>query len=224
MIQKEAAVAGEQGERQAKMSEQNDESKGESCGPDCCCGTAGGGSGKKWMICGAVALAAVVVVAAHVSRTRAADTPKHGYAAAMPVVAPANVAKPALNAGVWGVPLKALAELNLVASNTEAVFVVVPSSDGDRTVAIQKEVTAAAATLITRRTKIGTFILSQDSQEYAGLAKQIGAPAVIAMCKGGGMASVQDKQVTQESLLKAFVGASRPSGCGPSGCGPGGCN
>ena len=206
------------------MSEQSDESKGESCGSDCCCGTAGGGSGKKWMICGVVVLTAVVIVAAHVSRTRAAGTPKQGYMAAVPAVVPVHAATPALNVGGWGTPLKTMAELNLVASNTEAVFVVVPSGDGERTAAIQKEVTAAAATIAKQGTKMGTFILSRDSQEYAGLVQQVGTPAVLAMCKGGGMAAVQDKQVTQESLLKAFVGASRPPACGSSGCGPGGCN
>ena len=37
--------------------------------------------------------------------------------------------------------------------------------------------------------------------------------------------ALQQKEVTQDALMKAFVGASRPrSGCGAGGCGPRGCN
>ena len=212
------------------MSEQNDDQKQEAgaCGPGCSCGTTGGGSRMKWVICGVVALAAVATAAVHVSRTHAAESQAkpQDYATAIPVVATVESAKPPAEVGGWGVPLKTLAELNVVASNTEAVFVVLPSSDADRIAAIQKEVTAAAATITARGTKTGTFLLSKEAQEYGGLVQQVGTPAVLAMCKGKGMAAVKDKEITQESLLKAFVGASRPSGCGPSGCGPGssGCN
>jgi len=208
------------------MNEQKQETG--ACGPGCSCGTTGVGSRMKWMICGVVALAAVGVVASHVVRTRAAESQAkpRGYATSIPVVTPVDSAKLTTKDDAWGVPLTAMAELNVVASNTEAVFVVVPSSDDVRTAAVQKEVSAAVGTITARGTKVGTFLLSKDSQEYAGLAQQVGTPAVLAMCKGGGMAAVQDKQVTQESLLKAFVAASRPSSCGPSGCGPAssGCN
>ena len=209
------------------MNEQNDElkEKADACGPGCSCGSSGGGSRMKWMICGVVALAAVVVVAAHVSRTRAANgQAKQEYTAVVPAVASGEAAKPATDAGGWGIPLKALAELNRVATNTEAVFVVLPSSDTERTAAIQREVSTAAATITARGTKMGTFLLSQDSQDYTGLAQEYGTPAVLTMCKGLGMAAVPDREVTQGNLLKAFVTASRPSSCGPSGCGPSGCN
>ena len=111
--------------------------------------------------------------------------------------------------------------LNIVATNTEAVFVVVPSSDGTRTAAIQKEVAGAAATMTGKGTKVGTFLLSPDSKDYAGVVEQVGSPAVLAMVKGRGMAVVKDKEVTQEGLLKAYVGASRPSSgcCGSSSSG-----
>ena len=204
------------------MSEQNDTQKEEAgaCGPGCSCGTTGVGSRVKWVICGVVAAAAVVTVAAHVARTNAAakQAKSQGYTTVIPVVAPVESAKPA--AGGWGVPLKTMDDLNEVATNTEAVFVVVPSSDADRTAAIQKEVAAAAATITARGTQMGTFLLSRDARDYAGLVQQTGAPAVLALYKSRGSAVVQDKEIAQESLLKAFVGASRPSGCGPSGCGP----
>jgi hypothetical protein len=179
------------------------------------------------VVSGVVVLAAVVTVAAHVARARAADSQAkpQEYAVTIPAGAPAS-AKPAAEDAGWGAPLKAMADLNQVATNTDAVFVVLPSNDAERMAAIRKEVTAAAATITARGTETGTFLLSKEAQEYAGFVQQVGAPAVLAMCKGKGMAVVKDKEITHESLLKAFVGASRPSGCGPSGCGPGssGCN
>lgn len=209
------------------MNEQNENQEQESgtCGAGCNCGTKGFSSRTRWLVCGVVAVAAVVTVAVHVSRVEAADSQKkqQDYSSAIPVVAVTNAAKPAADAAGWGVPLKTLAELNTVATNTEAVFVVVPSLDGYRTAAIQKEVAAAATTITGRGTKVGTFLLSRDAQEYAGLVQQVGAPAVLAMVKGGSMAAVKDKEVTQEGLLKAYVAASRPSNCSGSSCGPSGC-
>lgn len=214
------------------MNEENSAQKQETgaCVPGCCCGTTGGEARKKWVICSIVALAAVLVVAARVSRTQKANgqAKTQEYAVNVPVVATAYAAKPApaADCDAWASPLKALAELNQIAADTDGVFIVLPSGDADRMTAIRKEVSAAAATITARGTSMAQFILSQDSQEYAGLAQQVGTPAVLAMCKGRGMAAVKDKEVTQDALLKAFVASSRPSGCGSSGCGPGasGCN
>lgn len=211
-----------------EMNEQNGDQKQETgaCGPGCNCGTTGVGSRMKWVICGVVALAAVGVVAAHVSRARAANSQakSQDYAVSIPVTAGGDAvqAAPATDADAWAAPLKGLAELNVVATNTDGVFVVLPSTDADRMAAVQKEVAAAASTITARGTKMGRFLLSRDSQEYAGLAQQVGTPAVLALRKGLGMAAVPDKDVTQGNLVKAFVSASRPSACGPgaSGCGP----
>ena len=209
------------------MNEQDGSQKEETgaCGPGCNCGTTGFSSRTRWMVCGIVAAAAVVTAVVHVSRVEAAESQKkqQDYSSAIPVVAMTNAAKPQAAAAGWGVPLKSLAELNTVATNTDAVFVVVPSLDGERTAAIQKEVATAAATITGRGTKAGTFLLSRDAQEYAGLVQQTGVPVVLTMVKGGGMATVKDKEVTQDGLLKAYVAASRPSSCGGSGCGPSGC-
>lgn len=197
------------------------------CGPGCNCSTGGAVSRTKWIVCGIVALMAIVTVAAHLSRSRAAnDRTRQDYSTAIPVVAPAEAVRPTVETDGWGASLKALAELNLVATNTDGVFVVLPSSDTARMAAVQKEVAAAAATIAARGPRMGMFLLDKDAREFAVLAQQVGTPAVLAMCKGRGMAAVKDKDVTQDALLKAFVGASRPSGCGPSGCGPGasGCN
>ncbi|MBA4388171.1 MAG: hypothetical protein C0404_09335 [Verrucomicrobia bacterium] len=210
------------------MNEQDSELKQttEACGPGCSCGTGGGSSKMKWVVCGVVLLVAAGVVTARVTSKNKVDSQKsqQGYAEVVPAVVAVDATKRLPDADGWGTPLRTLAELNLVATNTEAVFVVVPSSDGIKTATVQKEVLIAASTINTRGTKIGTFLLSRDAREYSELAQQVGVPAVIAMYKGRGMSAVADKQgITQDNLLKAFVGASRPpaAGCGPSGCGPG---
>ncbi len=211
------------------MREKNDELKpvAVNCGPECACGTSGGGSRKKWIICGAVALAAVVVVAVRLSNAAAAKSqaPPRDYAAAVSVVTGPDAAKPASSADseTWALPLKTLAELNKVAADTEAVFVVLPSKDENRMATILREVSAAAATIGARGSRMGRFLLSWDSPEYAALVSQVGSPAVLAFSKGGGMAAVRDEEVGQGNLLKAFVASSRPSGCGPRSCGPVGC-
>jgi hypothetical protein len=170
-----------------------------------------------------VALVAIVIIVVHVTRphtTPSRTTPQHyqGYAETFPVVAGPDAASstPAtvLDAS-WGMPLKALGELNVVATNTEAVFVVVPSSNAVQTAVVQSEVAAAAATLASRGTKIGMFLLSQDSKDYSSIVGKIGAPSVVAMSKGRGMTGVPDKQVSQETLLKAFDASSRTSSTPP---------
>lgn len=224
------------------MSEQKDElgQTKEACGPGCCCGTTAGGSRMKWVVCGVVAFAAVAVLAARSMRTPSDDAQAdRSYAsvqapalsAVAPVAESAPAAAPDVAAKVeevgvpkaWGDPLRALSELNRVAAETEGVFLVLPSTNSDRTAEIQKEVLTAASTITASGTRMGTFLLSREAQEYDVFVKRIGAPAVLAMCKGRGMAGVPDREVTQGNLLKAFVSASRPSGCGPSGCGPSDC-
>lgn len=213
------------------MSEQNDVVSGQNdtvkpevgaCGPGCNCGSTGIGKGSKWLICGVVVLAAVGVTVARISGAKTTGQKAQGFA--LPVGAAGAVATDA----AWGIPLKGMSELNLVATNKDAVFVVIPSDDNARTEAIQKEVAAASAVITGRGTKTGKFLLSKNAEDYKGVVTQVGAPAVVTMVKGCGMAVVADKEITQEALLKAFVGASRPrsSGCGTSACDPSssGCN
>jgi len=71
-------------------------------------------------------------------------------------------------------PLKELSELNQVATWTEAVFVVLPSADSVQMSTLQKEVSTAAATITSRGTRMGTFLLSRDSQDFEGLAGSSG--------------------------------------------------
>ena len=211
------------------MSGQNDDVRNEAgnCGPGCACncGSPTGLSKRaKWLICGSVMLAACGVVAARVAGDKE-GAPKAEQGFALPAAAaPAVEAAAAPDAVGWDAPLKGLAELNLVATNTEAVFVVIPADDAARTAAIKKEVAAASATISGRGTKIGKYLLSKDAEDYKGVVAQLGAPSVLAMVKRRGMDVVADKDVSKDTLLKAFVTASRPrTGCGAGGCGPSGC-
>lgn len=211
------------------MNGQNDEVKNEAgnCGLGCNCGSSRAGKTAKWVICGVVAVAAIGVTLARVAGTKEAEKPSQGFA--LPATSMANT--PTIAAGTnetaWAAPLKEMAALNTVATDTDAVFIVIPSTNEVRTAAIQQEVSAACATIVGRGTKTGKYLLSKDASDYKEVAGQIGAPAVLAMVKGRGMSVVADKDVTKDALLKAFVTASRPrQSCGPSGCGPSssGCN
>ena len=225
----ETTVLSNQTSEDRTMSGQNDEVKNEAgtCGAGCSCngGSGGLGKGSKWLISGAVVLAACVVTAAKISGTKEAEPQAQGFA--LPTVAASAAAPASVSAidATWGSPLKGISELNVVATNTEAVFVVIPSDDAARTAAIQKEVAAASVTLTGRGKKTGIYLLSKEAEDYKGVVAQTGAPSFLAMVKGRGMAVVADKEVTQDALMKACVGASRPqSGCGAGGCGPRGCN
>ena len=209
------------------MSGQNDDVKNEAgtCGSGCAChcGSSGRSKRSKWLISGAVVLAACVVTVTRISGAKEAEPKAQGFA--LPVVAASAVAPAAAtDSAGWEAPLKKMDELNVVATNTEAVFLVIPSDDAARTAAIQKEVSVASATLSEKGTQIGKYILSKDAEDYKAVVQQIGAPSVLAMVKGKGMSVVADKDVSKDALLKAFVGASRPrSSCGAGGCGAGGC-
>lgn len=209
------------------MTEQNNESKPAPCGPGCACGAAGGSSRMKYVIGGIVILAALAVVAGrfHGKRDDAAQSPKTGYAAALPEMtrpAPPPAAPAEVVSNVWRAPLKSLADLSMAAADTDGAFIVLPSKDAAQTAAAQKEVAAAADTLKARGFRMGVFLLSQDAPEYADLAQQVGGvPAVLAIRHGFGSALVQTARITPESLLRAFVTASRPSACDSSGCGGG---
>ena len=125
---------------------------------------------------------------------------------------------------LWKADLDSLASLNKVATDTDAVFVLLAAKDQLHDQAITKEIEAAAQKIMANGTKVSAFRLKESAPEYANLVKQVTVPSVLAMVKGLGMSAVS-KDITETKLVQAFVAASRPSGCGPSaaGCGPTGC-
>ena len=212
--------------REGKAMGQSDEVRIEAgaCESDCnCnCGSSGMRKWRHWLSGSVVLLAACAIMADRMSGAEEAGPKTPGFALqVISARAPAS-AKKTDRAG-WESPLKGMNELNVVATNTEAVFLVIPSDDSARTGEIQKVVSAASATISEQGTKIGKYILSEDAEDYKAIVQQIGAPAVLAMAKGKGMSVVADNDVTKDALLKAFAGASSPSSCGLGGCGPSGC-
>ena len=192
------------------MNAQNHEQKqgAESCDCGCNCATTSPKAMMKWLVFGLIATSAVIAGVIVTTGASVVDRP--------PLPGSSTSA-------AWGAPLHSLDDLNLVATNTDAVFLVVPSADLARLAVIRKEVSTAAVTIRSRGIQIGTYQLSKDVPEYGELVEQVGAPAVLAMSKGLGMSAVADKDVTQKRLLQALDASAKPSGCGAGGCGAGGC-
>lgn len=205
-----------------------------SCSPACSCNARALSTKGKVIICLVVALAAVVVVvqgSANKARTET-NTGQEAFATD-PVTIPAKTTsatneqatateeKPG-EAAIWGKPLDALASLNEVAAEKDAVFVFLPAKGGKRTRMITNEVEAAARKAQSRGTSIGAYTLDKDGQDYTQVTSQVPAPCVLVMVKGAGISAV-DGEITEAKLLEALVAASRPSSCAPSGCAPSGC-
>lgn len=121
---------------------------------------------------------------------------------------------------LWGPELDALASLNNVAANSDAVFVLLMAEDKERNQAAVKEIEAAAKTIQSNGVRISAFRLSQGAPNYANFSKQMSTPCVLAMVKGGSVSGVSADKITETNLVQAFVAASRPtSGCCPPGSG-----
>ena len=124
--------------------------------------------------------------------------------------------------------LASLGDLNKVAMDKDAVFIVIPIKD-DESVAkiIADAISASQKAIESKGMKIGVYTLSSGSPEYPKIAPQITLPGLIVMSKGRSMAGVQG-DITEDKILQAYVASSRAGGCGPSssGCGPAspGCN
>ena len=125
-------------------------------------------------------------------------------------------ASPAL----WGPELDSLASLNKIATDADAVFILLAADDQVDNQAAIKQIEAAAKKVQAGGTRISAFRLMQSAPNYANLTKQLSVPCVLAIVKGGGLSGVPADQITETKLVQAFVTASRPSsGCCPPGSG-----
>jgi hypothetical protein len=123
-----------------------------------------------------------------------------------------------ITSALWGPELDSIASLGKVATDTDAVFILLAADDQESNQAAIKQVEAAAKTIQSNGVRISAFRLKRGAPNYANLIKQLSAPCVLAMVKGGGLSGVQADQITEAKLVQAFVAASRPgSGCCPSG-------
>ena len=198
---------------------------------DCCPPSSGGGKSWKTMVFILIVVAAGVVLARSLigKSNSAANQTQQLFAAIQPEaklespLVPSVVndmtkedisddkAAPAL----WGPELDSLASLNKVATETDAVFVLLASNDQQSNQNITKEIEAAAKTIKSNGVRVSAFRLNKAVPDYAQLAKQVSIPSVLAMVKGRGMNAVSG-EITEANLLSAFVRASMPvSSCGP---------
>lgn len=208
----------------------------EACGAGCSCHGGAGGGGNRWVFGVLVLVIAGVLVARAMLKTD--DTaPEKVTTGFVPVQATAPVPEPAQSAtptptlvatvsdaAAWK-EIAAFSELNAVARDTDAVFVVVPGK-GDATAQVPRiPVESAVKTIGAKGQKIAVFTLKPDSKDYGQIAAQMTVPGVLAIVKGGGMSATAG-DVTEATLIQTFVAASSSGGCGPAsgGCGPRGCN
>ena len=207
-------------------------------GDNTCCSSASGSySKRKLVVLVIIVVAAGIILARSLMKesTDAGDDTQQLFATiaqentnesspqinAVTNVATSDKTEPTL----WGPELDSLASLNKVATNTDAVFVLLAAEDQQGNQTITKEIEAAAKKIQSNGSSIRAFRLKKDAPDYAQLAKQFSIPCVVAMVKGRSMSAVSGiSEITEAKLIQAFVTASRPSsGCCPSRAGQSAC-
>jgi len=124
----------------------------------------------------------------------------------------------------WGEPLSSVTALNDVATDVDAVFILLSNEQNKSSDPAVKEMDSAATTIRARGVRIRSFYLKKEAPEYPTFSQQVSVPGVIVMAKGRGMSGVSAGQITVDKLIQAFVSASQPSsGCCPSGSTGSGC-
>ena len=211
----------------------------------CCSSAAGGYSKAKFVVFAIIVVAAGVLLARSLMKESNAvnDEAPQLFAAIEPVLqsespcCPPSTADSAATAcetnkdkavdstalSLWRPELDSLASLNKVATETDAVFVLIAAADQPVDQTVTGRIEAAAAKIKADGKRICAFRLKKDAPDYAQLPKQFSLPCVLAMVKGGGISTVSG-DISEAKLIEAFVKASRPAGCGPAGCGPSGCD
>lgn len=204
------------------------------CGSDCGCHGPKAPGKMRWVI-GIVVLVAAgaLVVKAVINNKESSDGRASAGFAALPTKgqtpAPSDPTPTAVNKTSSGTEAKviktlgAFSELNLVAADTTAVFMMLPGKGASIDKVAMEQVQTTARTIEAQaNAKVGLFILKEDSADYGQVANQMSVPGVLAMVKGRGMVPVSG-EITEAKLIQAFVAASNAGGCGAGGCGPSGC-
>jgi len=193
-----------------------DDSPSSACGPGCKCGAAPMDKRRKMAVSIVVMCAVMGVLAYKV------------YAARRAAVAsgPANYEMAVAFGSASGQNLDAVSDLNRFATDQDAVFVFVPSKNGENISETSKAaVLSAHKLLVGQGAKVGLYTLKNTSPDYRGISAQVPVPALLVLSKGKGM-SVVTGEATTEKVLQAFVASSRASSCGTgggAGCAPGAC-
>lgn len=192
------------------------------CGPRCDCHTMESSSRVRWVL-GAIVLGAAIAMAARAmvkSKAVSPDKGVSGFATGV-VSTSTNNAPVTVDTGA-GSEISALSDLNAVASDTNAVFVLLPDRRRESGNAPMAEIQSAARMLEARGGKLGVFTLKPGVRDYERITAQVAVPGVLAMVKGRGISAISG-EITESELIQAFVAASRAGGCGPSagsGCCP----
>jgi hypothetical protein len=199
------------------------------CGPGCGCNATGKSSKTRWVI-GAIVLvaASVMVVRAMIKSDGASSqTSAPAFATLAALQTPAggtnsDTAAPAVESSVV-TSIRAIAELNTVATKLDAVFVFLPGKEGiSADPPLTPMQSAARAIKSNAGKKCGLFTLKVGSRDYNQIATQMSVPGVLAMVKGRGMSAISG-DITEAKLVQGFVASSSAGGCSPSagaGCCP----
>ncbi len=215
------------------------------CGPGCDCGSPSGSGRAKLAISLVILLAVAGIVAYKVFNGSQQDANNavagreeaEGFAFAASAQntthnegtmdrgrnVPNKTALSAREGTMIGEYLASLSELNKVALNQDAVFILVPAKEdvaaSDTT---RSAVLSAQKALDSNSIRVGVYTLQTASPDYSNVSSQVQLPAVLVACKGRGMGAVSG-EVTETKLLQTFMAVSRAGGCCPSGSGASGC-
>ena len=123
-----------------------------------------------------------------------------------------------------GTNLASLAELNSLAADKKAVFILLAGDSQQATEKVGRALEQTSKTITEKGTPVAIFTLDSNKDDYARLVKDLSIesfPSVVVMGKGAGV-SVVSGTVNETNLLTAFVKATTSS-CDPiksTGCCP----
>jgi hypothetical protein len=198
------------------------------CGPKCGCHAGSSVERIRLIVSAIVLIAAGALVTRAVIKNYNTDNVKTATSfASFPVVTQATTLatnKISNNQESLAMPeIASLSDLNMVASETDGVFVLL---DGKNEPLIQSHLAQirSAVQMIESQghVKIGIFRLKTGSGDYEQVVMKMAMPGVLVMAKGRGMSAVSG-DITDQKLVQAFVTASSTGGCCPSSSGTGGC-
>ena len=179
-----------------------------SCSPgECDCGKPAGQKIPKKIICLAVFLAVVGIVAFRIINTGSnsndvATVFGFGQTAFNTTSSKGNAFSAKQNLGEY---LGSLADLNTVAMDNDTVFVYIPAS-GNVLIddATKNTVIKFQQDLKNNNIAAGLYTLWHDSLEYSNIAKQVELPIFFIASKGASAVTIPAKNVDEYALYQAF--------------------
>jgi hypothetical protein len=114
--------------------------------------------------------------------------------------------------------IPAMRDIDAIAANLDTVFLLVPSKDNALAPKETSEaLSAVGGTLSAKGIRAGVFTLQIDSPDYQPIvAKLLSVPGIVILTKGRGN-SVISGEISEGSLMQAYVASTRAGGCCPPG-------